>query len=445
MFGVASWLLVLLVSPPRTPIGWAVALALVVVIAVLSVRPRLTVPVGLTVALAACFTPDGTGVAFASVAAFATFLTAGYALDGRIVAVFVAGYALLETAAATWPGGLGAHSGAIEVLRALTAGLTADGRTVTPADVPPAALWAFGMVLSMMISGFAALFGHSFRRNAAAGERLARSEAMVGRLTREQQLAHLIHDSVANDMSVIAMLAWRAKAGLRGGEDAFASDGAVGSGADLAVALDAIYERSHHALDRVHEVIDVLDGKRALADLDGSGGSGTGMQAENGSTGVSGPAGLAGFVAELERYLEDQDRVMAMVGMPGISRVTVGGDGPGRTVPSPQVRQAILGFVEEVYANIVRHAAWSELGDGEEQGEEDAYSLFVTVEPHRVRIAEVNAIGDGASVAIRGTRHGRGLALRRETIESLGGTLNAAAQDGTWTIAAEIPLSSASP
>ncbi|KAB8293612.1 hypothetical protein [Bifidobacterium avesanii] len=444
MLGVALWVCALLVVQPHSALDAAAVLVMLAVIVLLPAAPRVMAPVGLAAALAACFAPGGGTTLAVTIALFAVFLTAGYVCSARACVPMVAGYAVAEvTCGVLW----GASSAAVEGLTGFVDGFAAEtgGSFAGAGGVSPWLVWPFAVALSCLVSGFLALFGHSFRRNAVAGERLARSEAMVGRLTREQQLAHLIHDSVANDMSVIAMLAWRAKTGpgMGGGNDASAADGDAGSGADLDAALDAIYERSHHVLDRVHEVIDVLDGKRALADLDGSDGSGgsdAGMQAENGSTEVSEPVGLAGFVAELERYLEDQDRVMAMVGMSGVSRVTVEGDGPDRPVPPPQVRRAVLGFVEEVYANVVRHAAWEDAPDGRDGGSGNTYSLFVTVEPHRVRIAEVNAIGDGASAAVRGTRHGRGLALQRETIASLGGTLNAAAQDGTWTVAAEIPI-----
>ena len=454
--GAGAWVAMLVAVRPHDAWSILAALALLTVIVLLPASPRVTVPAGLAVALACGFVPGGGALAFVAVALFAVFLTAGYACDGRIAAALAVGYAMAETACAVWLGGWGARSGAIEVLRMLVGGMTADGRAVTAADVPAVMLWAFGAALSAMLGGFAALFGHAFRRSAVAGERLARSEAMVGRLTREQRLAHMIHDSVANDMSVIAMLAWRARIGVQAGGVTLAAGGENGHGgtvgvdagtgtatADLADVLDAIYARSHHALDRVHEVIDILDGKRALDDEDDA------DDEANGSGEDSRPADLT---VELERYLEDQDRVMAMIGMPGVSRIVTDGT---PCEPSAPVRRAVLGLVEELYANVVRHAAWPDavaggtvrggnVRDGGHDGRSDdaaqTYSLFVTVERGRIRIAEVNAIGDGTSAAVRGTRHGRGLEQQRATIASVGGTLNAAAQDGSWTVAASIPV-----
>jgi sensor histidine kinase regulating citrate/malate metabolism len=71
--------------------------------------------------------------------------------------------------------------------------------------------------------------------------------------------------------------------------------------------------------------------------------------------------------------------------------------------------------------------------------EEPTYSLFVDMNGRRIRISEVNAIADESRTMVRGRRHGGGIALHRAAIESLGGTLNASQQDGTWTLSAEIP------
>ena len=40
---------------------------------------------------------------------------------------------------------------------------------------------------------------------------------------------------------------------------------------------------------------------------------------------------------------------------------------------------------------------------------------------------------------VHGTRHGNGVAMQATAIEALGGTLHATAQDGAWTLSAEIP------
>ena len=478
LYGSAAWLIALVVALARPFGAWqaAAAIAMLAVIVTLPVRPRVVAPAGLAAALACGFVPGGGVEPFVAIALFSVFLTAGYAIDGRLAAALAIGYAAVETASATWLASLGARSGAIDMLRMLVGGMTADGRAITPDDVPPMVLWAFGTALSAMLNGFAVLFGRAFRRSAAVDERLARSEAMVGRLTREQQLAHMIHDSVANDMSVIAMLAWRARAGLPGdavgdsGAAAGASDPDVGGGgdagggsrsvppgrtvrdpetskgaSDLPAVLDAIYARSHHALDRVHEVIDVLDGTRSLEDLEDAPHAGAGARARD-DDGSSGDA--SDLTVELERLLEDQDRVMGMIGMPGVSRIVSDG---AACAPAPRVRRAVLDLVEELYANIVRHAAWtdvagasaSDAGDvgdaGDGMASAQTYSLLVSIGDGRIRVTEVNAIGDGESVTVRGTRHGNGLRQQRESIEALGGTLNAAAQDGTWTVCAEIP------
>lgn len=441
VIAIVLWVGALLVFQPRTALDMLAVFTLFAVIAVLPVMPRVVVPIGLMIALIVGFVP-GDAVELATVITlYALFLTAGFACDGRLCALMVALYAMAEiTCAVVW----GSSSAALEVINGLVdawSNMFADNMIVGGgADIPDLMAWAFAVAMSMLLSGFAAVFGHSFRISAVAGERLARSEAMVDRMAREQRLAHMIHDSVANDMSVIAMLTWRAKAGLDGDSGSSESSGASGAASvDLAASLDAIYDRSHHALDRVHEVIDVLDGKRTLAELeddddadDAEAGEGSGSGANAGSDAGAG----ADLIVQLERCVEDQDRIMAMIGMRGVSRVVAEGVDPCN--PPKRVRRAVIGLVEEIYANIVRHAAWA--NGSEDAGDAEAYSLFVTVGPKRIRIAEVNAIGGGESAAIRGTKHGNGLAQQRETVESLGGTLNASAQDGTWTIAAEIPV-----
>lgn len=336
------------------------------------------------------------------------------------------------------------------------------------------------LVFEMMVFGFLAILGVSFRRTTQATRRLARTERMLGRVTQEQRLAHMIHDAVANDMSTIAMLAWRAK-----------------TADDDAAMLDSIYERSQHALERVHEVIDVLNGKRELdtelnavreggpGATDGSGPrsgpaggtdavtmpgtdgrpgagpavAGTGPAASDGPDGPGyssgsgeaglgtppaavAPAGPASFDARLEKYVEDQDRAMAMLGLHGATRLT---SAPDADVPVP-VQRAAMNLTEEIYANIVRHCALDAEGprqsdtDAHVDGlQEPAYNLFIDIAKDRVRISEVNALTESSKTMVHGTRHGNGVAMQATAIEALGGTLHATAQDGAWTLSAEIP------
>ncbi|MBW3092452.1 hypothetical protein KIH79_05740 [Bifidobacterium sp. 82T10] len=181
--------------------------------------------------------------------------------------------------------------------------------------------------------------------------------------------------------------------------------------------LDTIYERSHHALDRVHEVIDVLNGTREpVTNPDLS----EGIAAHE--EGMESP-----FEAQLEKYVEDQDRTMAMLGIRGTSQVRCTGS---KTV-SPAVRRATMNLLEEIYANLVRHCAMRA---------DPAYHLFVTIDDRRIRINEVNVLADESDSLTHGHRHGSGLSLHRASIEAFGGTLHASAQDGAWTIDAEIPI-----
>ena len=141
--------------------------------------------------------------------------------------------------------------------------------------------------------------------------------------------------------------------------------------------------------------------------------------------------------------MEDQDRAMAMLGLHGATRLT---SAPDADVPVP-VQRAAMNLTEEIYANIVRHCALDAEGphraadtaarvDGPQ---ELAYNLFIDIAKDRVRISEVNALTESSKTMVHGTRHGNGVAMQATAIEALGGTLHATAQDGAWTLSAEIP------
>ena len=433
LFAVAAWLAAGPLIGVESAFDMFMPLALLAVIMLLPRAPRVAIAIGLPLCLAAGFMAGNLTEACSVIALFAIFLTAGYALARWPLVAAVMGYAVAEvTCAVVWH----ADSAAVNVLTGFVSGFL-DGYAGVPqgtpgevgGSVPPELAWAFGVLLSVMMSGFLAAFGRSFRANVEAGKAIARNEAMLGRVTREQRLAHMIHDSVANDMSVIAMLSWRVKQTLPAKNAPGEGEGTATTGQDVSAMLDAIYARSHHALDRVHEVIDVLDGKRDLSDV---------MPSDAHDDGV-GTDSTVPLGARLEKFAEDQDRTMAMLGMAGVSRIKI--DDAAR--PGPAVTDAVLSLVEEIYANIVRHAAWdgdAAHGAAGATGVGPAYSLFVTGTRDTIRVTEVNRIAGGESQAIRGTRHGKGLALQRAAVETLGGTLNASAQDGTWTIAAELPV-----
>ncbi|OZG64775.1 sensor histidine kinase [Bifidobacterium eulemuris] len=400
--GIVAMLPLMVFAPPQTPGDMLVMLAGIVMLVLLPYAPRVLGPAGLPLCFAATWmsgtSPMDVGVVIVS---FCLFIAIGYAFPGWGSAAVVVVYALAETVCSVY---FGAHSAAVSGVRGFVQGWIDAGRemgTVPPpnaADQPgPLALMVSGTLISMMVSGFAVILGYSFSSNATANARLAHAEAMLGCITREQELTHMIHDSVANDMSTIAMLTWRAK----GVED------------DTQI-LDAIYERSHHALNRVHEVIDVLNGKRELEPPD--------------------PAAEAPTLdAAIERIMEEQDRLLHMLGFVGSSRID--GDLHTDVEADDPLCETVTALLEEAYANIVRHCAPPEDGTTEDG---TGYSVTVDLDGDVIRLTATNPISHEPTV-LRGVRHGRGLSLHRTAVESLGGMLATGVQDGVWILNARIP------
>ncbi|WP_165782755.1 histidine kinase [Bifidobacterium margollesii] len=432
LFTAALWLTSLLAFHPESVLDAIAVLALLAVIALLPRHPRITIAIGLAACLASGFVTTNLVEAAHLITLFAIFLTGGYALARGWAVVAVTIYSVAETTCAiVW----NASSVALDTMTSFVNGFL-DGYSGTQpgasdiggGSVSPILAWTFSVLLSILVNGFLVAFGRAFRVNTDARRTIVRNEALLERVTREQRIARMIHDSVANDMSVVAMLSWRLRQTLpeRNATDtntdhtAAARDGIIDN-TDAASMLDTIYDRSHHALDRVHEVIDVLDGRRTLTDTE--------------KTTVDTDDTAIPLSARVEKLVEEQDRTMTMLGMNGTSHIDITDD----TQPSQAVTNTVLSLMEEIYANIVRHAAWNGSEDGNENGI-PVYSLFVTGTRDVIRVTEINRITDEESHVVRGTRHGKGLDLHRSAIEALDGTLNTSAQEGTWTIAAELPL-----
>ena len=440
--GVAALMLLAVVAPPTTPGRMLAFFGGVAILGLLPHAPRLVGLAGLPLCLMGTwpggYVPRELG---AAVVLFCLFVAIGYAWPGWVGAVSTVGYAVTETCCSVF---LGAHGLAVSAMRGLAEGWIAMSRNILLPEGARFADWAPGRALllisgigvSVIVSGFAAILGYSFSSRAEATSQLARTQAMLGQLTREQEIAHMIHDSVANDVSVIAMLAWRARSVDDDGE-----------------MLDAIYALAHQALDRTHEVIDVLNGTRPLdgaaaaASTDSSAPSApsapSGPSDPSGSPDPSDPSAssapadrtaagdpvlaAAPLDEAMARYCEGQDRLMHMLGCEG--QAVVSGVAPGKV--RPRARRCVTDLVEEAYANIVRHC---------EPGSGFAYGVFVTFDGDVARITSTNPVGGDGPRELRRVRHGKGLALQRATVESLGGTLNTAVQDGAWVLGAAVPL-----
>ena len=394
--GIVLMLLTMVLIPPRSPLDVLAMLGGIAMLVMLPYFPQVLGPVGLPLCFAATWldswSPENVGLV---VVAFCLFIAVGYAFPSWVGMTIAAVYALAETVCSVY---FGAHGAAVSGTRGFVHGWLGMERTYGPATSGPpgpVALLIAGTIISFLVSGFAVMLGRSFGSNATAKARLKRAEELLGRITREQELAHMIHDSVANDMSTIAMLTWRAK----GVED------------DTEI-LDAIYERSHHALNRVHEVIDVLNGKREMEPAPQS-------------------AEPVALDIAIEKLMEEQDRLLHMLGFAGSSHLEgdLFDDGL-HDVVSPKVHETVMGLLEELYANIVRHCTPAAQPSG--------YSVVVDLDGDVIRITGINPLLPTPSM-MRGIRHGRGLALHRTAVESLGGMLAASVQDGVWILNARIP------
>ena len=129
--------------------------------------------------------------------------------------------------------------------------------------------------------------------------------------------------------------------------------------------------------------------------------------------------------------MEEQDRLLHMLGFAGSSHLEgdLFDDGL-HDVVSPKVHETVMGLLEELYANIVRHCTPAAQPSG--------YSVVVDLDGDVIRITGINPLLPTPSM-MRGIRHGRGLALHRTAVESLGGMLAASVQDGVWILNARIP------
>ncbi|NMM93540.1 hypothetical protein [Bifidobacterium oedipodis] len=364
-------------------------------------RPYWAVPLGLLLCFALSFakTMQISGM----IAIVTLFLASGYAMPVwfAIAAPFV--YAVLDAAGGMW---LGTQGAGAAFFKGMLDGYARSGGVAVDYGRYMMAFALANLVFDIIFFGFYTIMGFSFRSSKAAAERLARAEAMLGRITREQELAHMIHDSVANDASTIALLAWRAKT--------------IENRDERNAMLDAIYDCSHDALGRVHDVIDVLNGKRPLQ-LDATA---TAPQCSD----------AVALDAQIERYAENQDRVLGMLGFVGTSHIE--GALPESTVVPAANASVALGLLREIYANIVRHCDTDAIAQAQIPLR---YTVLISFEAHAIRIVQTNPI-TGRPKALASSGGGKGLRLQQAALETIGGTLTGTIRHNSWTLTAIIPL-----
>lgn len=399
--GGALYALGVIIDPPGSiPVAFGLLAGFGIFVA-LPRRPYWAVPLGLLLCFAFSFaeTMQISGM----IAIVTLFLASGYAMPVwfAVAAPFV--YAALDAAGGIW---LGTHGAGAVFFKGMLEGYARSGGVAVDYGRYTLALSLANLVFDIIFFGFYTIMGFSFRSGKATAERLSRAEAMLGRISREQELAHMIHDSVANDASTIALLAWRAKT--------------VENRDERNAMLDAIYDCSHDALNRVHDVIDVLNGKRPLQS------DATADTAQRGDA--------VALDARIERYAENQDRVLGMLGFTGVSHIE--GTLPENTVVPAANVSAAMGLLREMYANIVRHCDANATAPAPTALR---YTVLISFEAHAIRIVQTNPI-TGYPKALANSGGGKGLKLQQACLATIGGTLTAAIQGNNWMLTAVIPL-----
>lgn len=322
--------------------------------------------------------------------------------------------------------------GALLMSFGLVPALPADSGTAGawPASKPGEILMfaAVAALLYVVLFGIGMLMRNRDDKRARrlAEERLRWTHArMVGR-QRDAELAAAIHDSVTNDLSYMALMA--DQLGLIAAT--------LPRNEDTALVVEtsrALRERSRHALQAVHEVIDLLE-ERAPS---------------------GGVVSRTALQAAVETLMRDEDAKLRDMGIEGFGRFESGesgesvqsGESHGSGEPDgaddsdglgvaasvdAAVRDAAIGMIGEIYANLVRHC----------RPHADNYALTVILGRSAMRIEESNGYDARRShaEALDGVRSGRGLGLHRSVIESLGGLIETSGAHGVWRIAVTLPL-----
>ena len=141
------------------------------------------------------------------------FLAVGYVFTKRVAVAVPLAYSVLDALGFAMPQSASVGGsiirGAIDALNDITKDDAIGSSAAAPVEItlPQYSLIVFAatLVLNLLMLGSLVAFGSAFRRSVEADARAARAERILGRITREQELAHMIRDSVANDMSAIVI------------------------------------------------------------------------------------------------------------------------------------------------------------------------------------------------------------------------------------------------
>ena len=203
---------------------------------------------------------------------------------------------------------------------------------------------------------------------------------------RNTYLEQRIHDSVTGELSFIARLAQQQIRSVDGTE------------------WRQVRDSAREALRQVRQVIDTLD--------------------QTDKSGDDNPTAV-GQLDHIRSVMLQGDQAAHAVNMHGRGLLHVIGNCPLKQ----KQEQLIIDMLNEVYANILRHAP-----DG------SSFELSVLMDLDAVQITQLNPMpeqdtGNGMP------RSGRGLANLRKRVEHVGGRLIARPENGDWTFYAVIPVS----
>lgn len=215
------------------------------------------------------------------------------------------------------------------------------------------------------------------------------------RLGRNIRIASQLHDSTTRYLAEISLIAER----LRYEEPVeFTHD------------LDFMQDCSRRALSGIREAIDVL------GDNYRENGDGIGREVSLGA--------LVHEEAERERCVLSAKGILGSIRVDDDSRLLT-------SAVSNDVQDELIGLINQIFVNVGLHAR---RGD-------DAYYFYAFIGKDEIVINQLNFINENDGILrseIIGA--GRGLALHKGRIESLGGTLNTKTEDGEWILRAAIPL-----
>ncbi|PJM77414.1 hypothetical protein [Bifidobacterium felsineum] len=326
--------------------------------------------------------------------------------------------------------------------------------TVTLAECVPVALNTFnalsatwiGMVNYIGMFTLATMGGMSFRwrkqRDKIREQALAleRKQWQLDTLQRNTRLASRIHDSASGGLSYIALTAQREL--RRIGDDE----------AHCAERQDwqFVNDQALSVLDEIHHVIDLLEQPQSSDQSQPNDSADSKVQESSANPVMkraespvpessSSSSATSWQWNTLQSAMREANAKLTHLGFTGT--IETRGNLPDDCADEALTEAANL--LGEITANITRHMS-TDAGE---------YCCVITFSKSAIEIMETNPIAipdntaqndDGNSAGAL-KPHGSGLSMHRRMIRSLGGELNATAEDGDWILYARIPAQLGSP